>query len=137
MVYDHHFMQDRNQWISNFDWIGIAKKNISNEQVGGFDKQYDIKDHQEGGNDVFQHKMQSQIGSEYAATFKILMEDTRKIIYHSNIWSALDSMSHNLHLDPLNIDKPLIIKSCHDSFGLMGRVRLRVYLCQPLTCHKK
>jgi hypothetical protein len=53
----------------------------------------------------------------HAMTFKILTDDTRKIIYRSNIQSALDPQSHNLRLDPLNDDdsvKP-IIKSRHDS----------------------
>jgi hypothetical protein len=53
----------------------------------------------------------------HAMTFKVLTDDTKKIIYHSNIHSALDPKSHNLHLDPLNSDERLkpIIQSCHDS----------------------
>ena len=50
-------------------------------------------------------------------TFKILTDDTRKIIYRSNIRSALDPNSRNLCMDPLNDEahiKP-IIKSRHDS----------------------
>jgi hypothetical protein len=53
----------------------------------------------------------------HAMTFKILTDDTKKIVYHSNICSALDPKSHNLHLDPLNDDECIkpIIQSHHDS----------------------
>jgi hypothetical protein len=46
----------------------------------------------------------------HAMTYKIL---AKKIIYPSNIWSALDPKSHNLCLDPLNDDERIkpIIKS--------------------------
>jgi hypothetical protein len=49
----------------------------------------------------------------HAMTFKILTNDTWKIIYHSNIHSALDPKSRNLRMDPLNDDPILdpIIKS--------------------------
>jgi hypothetical protein len=52
----------------------------------------------------------------HAMTFKILMDDTQKIIYRSNICSALDPNSWNLCMDPLN-DDPIsdpIIKSRQD-----------------------
>jgi hypothetical protein len=53
----------------------------------------------------------------HAMTFKILTNDTRKIIYHSNIRSALDPNSWNCHRDPLNDETPVtpIIQSRHDS----------------------
>jgi hypothetical protein len=38
-------------------------------------------------------------------TYKILMDDTRRIIHRSNIRSAADPNARNLRLDPLN-DKP-------------------------------
>ena len=49
----------------------------------------------------------------HTMTFKILTDDTRKIIYHSNIRSALDPNSQNLRMDLLNDDKLVqsIIKS--------------------------
>jgi hypothetical protein len=52
----------------------------------------------------------------HAMTFKVLTDDTRKIIYRSNIRSAADSKSRNLRLDPLNdtVSSP-IIRSRHDS----------------------
>jgi hypothetical protein len=52
----------------------------------------------------------------HTMTFKILTDDTRKIIYRSNIRSALDPKSRNLRMDPLNDDPILdpIIKSRHD-----------------------
>jgi hypothetical protein len=40
----------------------------------------------------------------HAMMFKILMDDTRKIIYCSNIHSALDPDSRNLRMEPLNDD---------------------------------
>jgi hypothetical protein len=54
---------------------------------------------------------------DHAMTFKILMDDTRKIIYRSNIRSALDPDSRNLRMEPLNDDKVLapIIISRRDS----------------------
>jgi hypothetical protein len=63
----------------------------------------------------------------HAMTFKILTNDTRCIIYLSNIWSALDPKDCNLHLDPLNADediKPIICCSCHSLpiLQVMGRV---------------
>jgi hypothetical protein len=53
----------------------------------------------------------------HAMTFKILMDNTRKIIYRANIRSVLDPDSRNLCMEPLNDDKVLapIIKSRHDS----------------------
>ena len=52
----------------------------------------------------------------HAMTFKILTDDTRKIIYRSNIRSAVDPKSRNLRMEPLNDDPVLapIIKSRHD-----------------------
>ena len=49
-------------------------------------------------------------------TFKVLTDDTRKILYRSNIRSAVDSKTRNLHLDPLNdaVESP-VIRSLHDS----------------------
>jgi hypothetical protein len=50
-------------------------------------------------------------------TFKILMDDTLKVIHQSNVRSALNPHAKNLRLDPLepgNVATP-IIKSCHDS----------------------
>jgi hypothetical protein len=46
--------------------------------------------------------------------FKVLMDDTHKIMYCLNIWSAVDSKTRNLWLDPINNAK-LVIHSCHDS----------------------
>jgi hypothetical protein len=53
----------------------------------------------------------------HAMTFKVLTDDTNKIIFRSNIRSALDPKSRNLRLDPLNDDARLtpIIQSRHDS----------------------
>jgi hypothetical protein len=52
----------------------------------------------------------------HAMTFKILTDDTNKIIYRSNICSALDPKRQNLRMDPLNDDPVLkpIIKSRSD-----------------------
>jgi hypothetical protein len=50
-------------------------------------------------------------------TFKILMDNTLKVIHQSNVRLALNPHTKNLQLDPLepgNIAKP-IVKSCHDS----------------------
>jgi len=46
-------------------------------------------------------------------TFKILMDNTMKVIHHSNICTAADLASNNKRIDPLDInaDVPLIIKS--------------------------
>ena len=44
-------------------------------------------------------------------TYKVLTDDTLKIIHHSNICLAHDPTSKNLHCDPLNDDPPKIIKS--------------------------
>ena len=50
----------------------------------------------------------------HAMTIKILTDDTQKIIYRSNVRSALDKKALNLRLDPLNINllkkSPKIIK---------------------------
>jgi hypothetical protein len=52
----------------------------------------------------------------HAMTFKVLSDDTRKIIYRSNIRSASDPKTRNLRLDPLNDEKATpIILSRHDS----------------------
>ena len=49
-------------------------------------------------------------------TFKILTDDTNKIIFRSNIRSALDPNAKNLRLDPLGGETSTpIIKSRHDS----------------------
>ena len=50
-------------------------------------------------------------------TFKILMDDTLKVIHRSNVRSALNPDEKNLRLDPLepsNVANP-IVKSRHDS----------------------
>jgi hypothetical protein len=51
-------------------------------------------------------------------TFKILMDDTLKVIHRSNVRSALNPHAKNLLLDPLepgNVATPSIVKSRHDS----------------------
>jgi hypothetical protein len=53
----------------------------------------------------------------HAMTFKILMDDTLKVIHRSNVRSALNPHAKNLRLDPLepgDVATP-IVKSCHDS----------------------
>jgi hypothetical protein len=44
-------------------------------------------------------------------TYKILTDDTRRIIHHSNIRSAADPNARNLRLDPLNDEPPEVIWS--------------------------
>ena len=44
-------------------------------------------------------------------TYKILMDDTRRIIHRSNIRSAADPNARNLRLDPLNDEPPEVIRS--------------------------
>jgi hypothetical protein len=44
-------------------------------------------------------------------TYKILMDDTRRIIHHSNIHLAADPNARNLRLDPLNDESPEVIWS--------------------------
>jgi hypothetical protein len=44
-------------------------------------------------------------------TYKILTDDTRRIIHRSNIRSAADPNARNLHLDPLNDEPPEVIWS--------------------------
>jgi hypothetical protein len=53
----------------------------------------------------------------HAMTFKILTDDTLKVIHRSNVRLALNPHAKNLRLDPLepgDISMP-IVKSCHDS----------------------
>ena len=52
----------------------------------------------------------------HAMTFKILTDDTHKVIFWSNIQTALDPKSPNLRMDLLDGESiPPIIKSKHDS----------------------
>jgi hypothetical protein len=44
-------------------------------------------------------------------TYKILTDDTHRIIHHSNICSAADPNARNLHLDLLNDEPPEVIWS--------------------------
>jgi hypothetical protein len=44
-------------------------------------------------------------------TYKILTDDTRQIIHHSNIRSAADPNARNLRLEPLNDKPPEVIWS--------------------------
>jgi hypothetical protein len=44
-------------------------------------------------------------------TYKILTDDTHRIIHRSNIRSAADPNARNLRLDPLNDEPPEIIQS--------------------------
>jgi hypothetical protein len=44
-------------------------------------------------------------------TYKILMDDTRRIIHHSNIRLVADPYARNLRLDPLNDKAPEVIRS--------------------------
>ena len=48
-------------------------------------------------------------------TFKILTDDTQKIIHWSNVHSALDPNEPNLHVDPIQSSLSPIIKSRHDN----------------------
>src|SRR5687768_1440718 len=48
-------------------------------------------------------------------TYKILMDDTQKVISRSNIRSALDPTAPNQRLDPLNDTPQHVIRSRHDS----------------------
>jgi hypothetical protein len=53
----------------------------------------------------------------HSMTFKILTDDTLKVIHRSNVRLALNPHAKNLQLDPLepgDIATP-IVKSCHDS----------------------
>jgi hypothetical protein len=50
--------------------------------------------------------------------FKVLTEDTQKVICHSNICSALSSTAPNLQLDPINRESLWnYVKFCEDSHG--------------------
>lgn len=51
----------------------------------------------------------------HAMTYKILTDDTQKVIFRSNVRSALDPMAPNQRLDPLNENPQHIIRSRHDS----------------------
>jgi hypothetical protein len=44
-------------------------------------------------------------------TFKILTDDTHKVIYCSNLCSACDPNAQNLRIDPLNTNPPEVIRS--------------------------
>jgi hypothetical protein len=44
-------------------------------------------------------------------TFKILTDDTHKVIYHSNLRSARDPTAQNLLIDLLNTGPPKVIHS--------------------------
>jgi hypothetical protein len=46
-------------------------------------------------------------------TYKILTDNTRRIIHHSNIRSAADPNARNLHLDLVNDELPEVIWSLH------------------------
>jgi hypothetical protein len=51
-------------------------------------------------------------------TFKILTDDTKKVIFRSNVRSALYPNAKNLRLDPISGEMSIpvvIIKSCHES----------------------
>ena len=51
----------------------------------------------------------------HAMTFKILTDDTNKILFRSNIRTACDPSSQNLRETPLNDSFVPIVKSIHDS----------------------
>jgi hypothetical protein len=54
-------------------------------------------------------------------TFKILTDDTHKIIYRSNLRSARDPNAQNLCIDPLNTTSPEVIRSlATHSFSCIG-----------------
>jgi hypothetical protein len=44
-------------------------------------------------------------------TYKILMDDTHRIIHRSNVRLAADPNARNLRLDPLNDEPPMVIRS--------------------------
>ena len=44
-------------------------------------------------------------------TFKILTDDTNRIIHRSNIRSATDPNARNLRIDPLNDEPPMVVRS--------------------------
>jgi hypothetical protein len=67
----------------------------------------------------------------HAMMFKVLTDDTRKILYCLNIRSAVDLKTRNLRMDPLNdtVESP-IIRSRHDS-SLHGERRADMPIIDP------
>jgi len=50
----------------------------------------------------------------HAMTFKVLADDSQKILFHSGIHSALEPSQQNLRVDPLGGEAPSIVKTSHD-----------------------
>ena len=49
-------------------------------------------------------------------TVKVLTDDTKKVLYRSNVRSALNSKERNLRMDPLGGETKFIVKSRQDQF---------------------
>ena len=47
----------------------------------------------------------------YALTFKVLTDDTQKVIHRSHIRSALDPTTKNLRVEPESLPAPVIVKN--------------------------
>ena len=50
----------------------------------------------------------------HAMTFKVLADDSQKILFHSGIHSALEPGQQNLRVNPLGGEAPSIVKTSHD-----------------------
>jgi hypothetical protein len=69
-------------------------------------------------------------------TYKILTDDTRRIIHRSNIHSAADPNARNLRLDPLNDEPPEVIQSlCKASPALDHGEDFSLHSMEPTDEH--
>jgi hypothetical protein len=58
-------------------------------------------------------------------TFKVLTDDTRKVIYRSEVRSAMDEKSHNLRLDPIKLEQDEEEQDEEDQKGPLVFVKTR------------
>jgi len=53
-------------------------------------------------------------------TFKVLADNSQKVLFHSTICSAIAPGEQNLQIDPLGGELPSFVKLCHDPVTLMS-----------------
>jgi hypothetical protein len=63
-------------------------------------------------------------------TYKILMDDTRRIIHRSNICLVADPHVRNLCLDPLNDELPEVIPQVQNSIGWILICSMNTFIFQ-------
>ena len=63
----------------------------------------------------------------HVMTFKVLADDSQKVLFHSAIHSAIEPGEQNLRVDPLGGEPPSFMKLSHISTGSIANLDKKYY----------